>query len=427
VLDDRERRALAELDVAALARDLSELVAVPSLTGDERAAQERVVVLMQAADLAVDSWPIDLDALRRHPRFSAETRRSEAIGVVGALEGFGGGRGLILNAHVDAVPPGDTASWTYPPWSGTIADGRVHGRGALDDKAGVVCAVHAARALRAAGVRLGGRLLVESVVGEEDGGTGTLATILAGYSADSAVVVEPTELRVVPAQAGALSFRLTVPGLAAHGCVREEGVSAVEKFRPLHDALLALEAERNGRARDRDAANDRPLYSAHRLPIPLCIGRVHAGEWNSTVPECLVAEGRYGIDVGESPAAAQREFEAAVATAADADPWLRKHRPRIEWPGGRFESALTPLDAPIVGAVSDAFEAVTGLVARLEGVTYGADMRLLVNEAGIPTVLFGPGDVRGSHRPDESVAIDDLETATRTLIVSAMRFCGCET
>ena len=113
-------------------------------------------------------------------------------------------------------------------------------------KGGLCCALFAAKAVRDAGVRLRGRLSVTSVVGEEDGGTGTLATLLRGHTADGAIVMEPTRLHVVPAQAGSLMFRLIVHGRSAHGCVREEGVNAVELFVPLLAALRRLESDRCG-------------------------------------------------------------------------------------------------------------------------------------------------------------------------------------
>src|SRR5690606_1891806 len=143
------------------------------------------------------------------------------------------------------------------------------------------------------------------VIGEEDGGCGTLAAVERGYRADGAVVVEPTELKVAPAQAGALNFRITVPGAAAHGCVREEGVSAIKKFIPLHAALMELERERNQRART-DVELGR-LFGRYALPYALCIGTLRAGEWASSVPESLVFEGRYGVAPGEDIAAARRE------------------------------------------------------------------------------------------------------------------------
>ena len=222
---------------------------------------------------------------------------------------------------------------------------------------------------------------------------------------------------LAPAHAGALTFRLSVPGISAHGCVREESVSAVETFRPVHDALLRLEADRNARLRQ-------SLFDRYRLPFALSIGRVSAGDWPSSVPDLLTCEGRYGIAPGEDASAAQREFEAAVNAAADAHPFLHDHRPRVEWWGGQFMPARTADDALIVRTTSAAIEDVIGAPPRIEGMTYGADMRLLVNEAQIPTVLFGAGDVRNAHRPDESVPIDELLIVARVLALTAMRFCN---
>jgi acetylornithine deacetylase len=233
----------------------------------------------------------------------------------------------------------------------------------------------------------------------------------------------------VAAQAGSLMFRLVVPGASAHGCVREEGVSAIEKFLPLFAALRALEAERCGVATgDSPIAGDPadPLFAGYRLPWPIEIGTLRAGDWASSVPEALVAEGRYGIAVGEDPADAAEAFESSIARAAAADEWLAAHSPVVEWWGGRFDPTLTDVADPIVGTLVGAVRSVTGSRAPVEGVTYGADMRLLVNAGGIPTVLFGPGDVRVAHMPDEFVPLDELHAAARTLVVAGLRFCGVE-
>jgi acetylornithine deacetylase len=286
-------------------------------------------------------------------------------------------------------------------------------------KGGLCCAIYAAKAIHDAGVRLKGKLLIESVIGEEDGGVGTLAAVLRGYRADGAIIMEPTDLIVAPAQAGALNFRLTIPGLSAHGCVREEGVSAIEKFFPIYQALMGLEQRVNQRHQD-------PLYARYQQPYPLCIGTVQAGTWASSVAESLTCEGRYGVPVGADIAAARREFEAVVAAAAQADPWLRDHPPKLEWWGGQFEPAGIPVDDPLVQTVAAAFEQVNRQPAQIEGMTYGADMRLLVNVGQTPTVMFGPGDVRMAHRPDEFVPIDDLKAVTRTLVLTILRFCGIE-
>jgi acetylornithine deacetylase len=432
-LSPRERAALAKLDLDDLVAFLRELIAIPSLDGEESRAQRRVAEWLTAEGFTTDVWPIDLDELAGHPDWCHEVERDEALGVVGwlgerasAARGDRGGRDLMLNGHIDVVPTGDEAAWTSSPWDPVLRDGRIYGRGAVDMKGGLCCALFAAKAIRDAGLELRGRLSVACVVGEEDGGTGTLATILRGHTADGAVVVEPTRLRVVPAQAGSLMFRLTVRGLSAHGCVREEGVSAVEAFVPLLAALRRLEAERCGAVGAAAAAGDprSSLFAGYRLPWAIEVGTVRAGDWASSVPDTLVAEGRYGVAVGEDVAVARRVFDDAVARAAATHPWLADHPPEVEWWGGRFDPAVTDPADPIVETVSGAATDLTGAPPPVEGVTYGADMRLLVNVGGIPTVLFGPGDVRTAHMPDEHVPVDDLRVAAQALVLTAMRFCG---
>lgn len=414
MLSAREAEVLNRIDQNALLADLSALISIESLGGQETPAQEWVATRLRQLGAEVDEWDIDFAALRAHEAFSMEVPRDHGRGVVGTV-GEGGGATLILNGHVDVVPIGDVHQWTVPPFQATVRDGRVIGRGACDMKGGIASALAALRALRECRVALGGRVALHSVIAEEDGGAGTLATLLRGHTGSGALSMEPTELMLAPAHAGALSFRIRVPGLSAHGCVREEGVSAIELFRPIHDALLALEADRNRRLRH-------PLFKRYRLPYALSIGTISAGDWPSSVPDALICEGRYGIAPGEDAAAARREFESAVAGAAAGAPYLRDHAPAVEWWGGQFMPATTPENASIVSGTQEAIATVTGQAARVEGMTYGADMRLLVNQGGIPTVLFGPGNVRQAHRPDEFVPVDDLMTVARVIALLAMRF-----
>lgn len=412
-----ERQVLDAIDVEGLLSFLCRLIAVPSLGGEESPAQKLVAQQMERCGLDVDLWEIDLPRLRAHPAHSEEVNRTEALGVVGSMPGVSGSPRLILNGHVDVVPAGDPSRWSYPPWQGTLTDRHVYGRGAVDMKGGLCCALFAAKALRDAGVHLSGTLLVQSVVGEEDGGTGTLGALERGHRADGAIIMEPTGLEIVSTQAGALSFRLRVPGRAAHGSMRRAGINPIEKLGPLLEALRDLEDRRN-------AAVEHPMLAGYDLPYPISIGKVRAGNWASSVPEELVCEGRFGVAIGEDPAVARRQLEEAVGTVAARDPWLSQHPPTVEWWGGVFESCETSGDGPLVETLQSSIGSLTGSEPRLRGVTYGSDMRLLVNEGRIPCVLFGPGDVRRAHQTDEFVPIDDLILAVRSLALVAMRFCG---
>lgn len=416
-MDALEAAVLDAIDVDALVDTLSQLIAFDSSGGRETEIQRFMAARLEDLGLETDVWEIDLAALSRDPSYGAEIERERALGVVGSWGGSGGGPRLVLNGHVDVVPAGDLDRWTVPPFAATVADGRVYGRGAADMKGGLCCALAAVEALRRSGVELAGTVVIQSVVGEEDGGTGTLASVLRGHTGDAAVVLEPTELVVAPAQGGALSFRVRIPGRAAHGALRTEGVDPVEKLWPVHRALRALERRRNERLRH-------PLFAHLEIPYPICVGKLSAGIWASTVAQELVLEGRYGVGIGERPEEARRELEEAIAAVAGGDPWLRDHPPVVEWWGARFEPAAIAPDHPLVTTLVDSFAAVSGRRPPVLGMPYGADMHLLVHRGETPTVLFGPGDVRLAHAPDESVPIAELEIAAKTLAVMISRFCG---
>lgn len=415
-ITDIERRVVASVDADGILGLLGELVAIESVANAETPAQERVAAWMESVGLETDVWEIDFEELKRHPAYTADVERHEGIGVVGTLAG-GGGRTLILNGHVDVVPAGDSDRWTRPPFELTRAGDRLFGRGVVDMKGQVCAALFAAKAIRDAGVELGGSLQIQSVIGEEDGGAGTLATIERGHTGDGAIVVEPTAFVLAPVQAGALSFRVTVPGRAAHGALREEGVDPFEKFIPIFERIRALESSRNSGVRE-------PLMAGEALPYAITMGRIEAGIWPSTVAESLVVEGRYGVAPGEDMSEARQELESAVAEVAGTDEWLRSHPPVVEWWGAQFEAARTDPEDPVVTVLSGAAGTILGSPPAVGGVRFGADMRLLTNVAHIPTVLFGPGDVREAHRPDESVSAGDLVRAAEILAVAALRFCG---
>src|ERR671912_680724 len=241
--------------------------------------------------------------------------------VVGLRRGSGGGRSILLNAHIDTVDPGDPAAWTHDPLSGAVEGGLLYGRGSCDMKGGIVTYLTAMDALSDLGLNLRGDVTVAATVGEESGGLGALSTVLRGYRADVALITEPTRLALVPAQGGSLVFRLTVPGRSAHAAVRDEGVSALEKFVPIFEDLIRLEEERNATLRH-------PLYERLRNKVPINVGLVRAGNWASTVPESLVAEVRVGLIPGEEIESFRETVADRIVGAAERDPWLRANPQR---------------------------------------------------------------------------------------------------
>ena len=412
-----ERRVLDAIDYDAMYSFIDELIATPSYGGYESKAQELMAAKLAEHGLNIDKWVIDFDTLSKHPDFSMSYERKEGLGVVGTAGGDGD-KSIILCGHIDTVAPGDIENWDTLPLKATIKDGRLYGRGATDMKAALAGALYAVKAVMDT-VKPKGKIIFESVIGEEDGGCGALATCLRGYRADAGIVMEPSETKVAPEIAGAMSFRITVPGKSVHACVKDEGISAIEKFIVVYNGLMDLEKERNKRFTD-------PLYNRYTSPYALSIGTVKGGVWPGTVAESVVFEGRIGVAVGEAEEAARRELELKVEALADADPWLREHRPKVEWVGYSFASSMIPVDHPIVQEIGAAYRDITGKEPVHEGMTYASDVRHLINVAETPTTVFGPGDVRVAHGANEYVPIDQLETMVKTLALTIMRFIGYE-
>ena len=410
--------AVAEaVDPAETIRDLADLVRTPSITGDEGAIQDLVADRLASIGLAVERLETDPAAFARDdPDWPGQEMPRDRLPIVVGRLGPPGGRRALLVGHVDVVPPGDPGTWSVDPWAAEIRDGRLYGRGACDMKGGDAAILGALRALVSTGAtgRLSGELVVAFVPSEEDGGQGMLAAIRAGVAGDVAVITEPTELEVVVAHAGALTFRLTVPGRAAHASKRREGVSAFDKLAYLVRALEVDEERRNMSETD-------PLMTALGLPYPTIIGIVHGGDWASSVMDRVVADGRYGVRLGQTWRDAELDLRRCIADACAADPFLRDHPATVELTGGRFSSARVPSDHPLPVGLADVAEATLGRRPALLGEPYGADMRLLVNEGRTPTVIFGPGDVAVAHSADEHVPLGEVVACARTLAAWVVR------
>ena len=378
-------------DEVALVATLQELIAIPSIGGTpgEVEIQHHLAERLGDLGLTVDLWPIDLADLRAGADFPGEeVERTQAWGLVGTYRPEERSR-LILQGHVDVVPPGDLTRWTGEP---------VHIRRAGRSR-------RRPRRLRHEGRHRhhprGGRgraarwdevppFAVHLVVGEEDGGLGAYATLARGHTGDACIIPEPSDLRLITASAGSLTFRIEVPGQATHGSTRYQGHSAIDAYLPIH--------ARPRRARA--AAQRRPGAAPAGLSdrrIRCRWARSTPGTGPSSVPDRLVAEGRYGLRVTEDPATARAELEAAVAEAAEHDPYLRDHPPRVTWPGGVFRGGQLPPGHPLGARVAEAHQQVTGRdVGPARGGPYGSDLRLYAG-AGIPTLHYGPGSPREAH------------------------------
>jgi acetylornithine deacetylase len=286
-----------------------------------------------------------------------------------------------------------------------VEDGWLHGRGSVDMKGAAAAALHAlAEVARAGGAQA--EIVLVAVASEEDGGLGAFAALERDAAFDACLIPEPTGFELVCAQAGAVTFEGVIPGVAAHAAHRLEGVSAIDRYLPVHRALAEHERALN-------AEVEHPLMRALELPYPLLVGRIEAGEWSSSVPDRLRFEGRAPVRLGEDVAAARAGVEAVVAGACP--------QARLTWPGGQFASGQTDPAHPFAVLARAALSAELNREVGTAGVPWGADMRLWTAR-GIPTVMVGTPGIELAHGVDERVRVDDLVTLSRAIARVAMTF-----
>lgn len=407
----------------AIMKDLNALLSIASMGGSaaETQAQEFMATRMRDAGLEVHTWDMDLEKITADPLFPGqEVERERGLGVLGIWRGTGSEPALLINGHTDVVPPGDLNAWSGDPFTPreTTLNGEnvIMARGACDMKGGLIAAFAAVKHLRERGFTPRGDLLFAPVIGEEDGGLGTYSLITEGlprfYNLDDhsimgAIIPEPTSLAAISANGGALTFRLLVHGAAIHASRRTEGVSAIEKFYPIYQALTDFEMKRN--------IDVDPRMQRWPIAYPISIGTVHSGDWASTVPDLLIAEGRFGVALGEDTATAQQEFEECIAQACSRDTWFAQNPVEIQWWGGQFASGQTEPDSQIIKNLAKVHEQITNIPLEEYGAPYGSDLRLLTGLAGIPTVQYGPGDAGVAHAPNEYVQVSELVTTARVV------------
>ena len=399
---------------------LAEPGAQERATRAEAACQDAVAVHLAAIGMDVD-------------RFAALPDRDD---VVGRLAGTGGGRSLILNGHVDVVPAGDPAAWPHDPWGGELEDGRLWGRGACDMKGGIAAGIVALRALASLGVRLAGDVVFQSVVDEETGGPGTRAALARGHVADAAIVLEPTAGEIVTVEGGLEWVRVVVRGRTGHSAVRYrsvhaggrgEAVSAIEKAVKLLAAVGELE-------RHWAVHKVHPLMPRGITTINPGVIAGGSGGGADGMPNGMVAYSNFsdycalGLSLkylpNERGEDVRAEFEAYIERVAAADPWLREHPPEIEWgvSGVSFPPSEVASDHPLVESLSRAFRGVAG-EPRLGGFEAVSDLAWLA-QAGIPAVLYGPGDFAQAHSSAEYVAVDELVEVATVVALALCDWCG---
>jgi acetylornithine deacetylase len=395
---------------------LGALVRAETVLGAEEAGQVLMADAFAACGLEPrDVW-LDAPALRADPGsspFGWDVAGKRCVVARWPAAGSGG-RSLILNGHVDVVPPAAAELWTSPAFSPRREGDWLYGRGAGDMKAGLVAIVGAVRALREAGVKLRADVHLQSVVEEECTGNGALMCLLDGVRADGCVITEPHPDHLTIAQVGVLWFHVEIAGRPAHAAYAGTGVNAIEAAQVVLGALRELEAELN--------VDPPSPFDCLKHPINLNPGIISGGDWTSTVPAQCTLSCRLATYPGVSPRTMQRRVEETVAAAALRHPFLAANPPRVRYDGFVCEGATVPVDAPLIRVLSEAYARVHGAAPALQPTTATTDARHFLRH-GIPTVCFGP---RGEayHGIDERVSLSSMHTCAEILARFVLEWCG---
>lgn len=392
--DEDARRVLESIDPDETVAFLRELVRVPSVNppGDVTAA------------IAV------CDRALRGAGFRTRTEEVEPTKPNLLAELGGGGPTLCFNAHVDVVPTGEVSAWRHPPFAADFEDGRVYGRGAGDDKASVTAQVLAGVALARSGIELRGRLVINEVADEETAGEAGARFIVEGghVRPDFVIVGEQTLNRVCIGEKGAAGVDIVVTGRTAHGALPWEGANAVEGMSRIVATLgtdLWPELERR----------THPHFHHSSGSVNLIAGGVK----NNVVPDrCEVYVDRRLVP-GEDPRQTVVEIETLAHRAVDGMPGVTVEvRPH----GEGSPASLTDPESPVVRAMLAANRHL-GLPEELTGFSMASDGRFF-SAAGYPTIIYGPGDPRLAHVPDEWIGVDEVLAATRAYALAALALIG---
>lgn len=309
---------------------------------------------------------------------------------------------LILNGHLDVV---GTEGMSHPPFTPTVADGLMYGRGSADMKSGIAAMCVAARDCVASGIA--GEVIIAAVIDEEYESLGMRAMLASGIRADAAIITEPTRLAICPAHRGFAWARVDVRGRAAHGSRYDVGIDAIT-----HAALLIAELDRV----------QQRTFSSRTHPLlgraSLHASTISGGSGLTTYPAHCTVE----IERRTIPGEGAQTFLDEIAAAAA---MVRSTHPDLE-----LDVAITTaqgpsdveLGAPVVVSLREALQGEK-LPVRIEGMSAWTDAALL-NAAGIPAICFGPGDISLAHSATEFVPVREIEDATRVLARFIDRWCN---
>jgi acetylornithine deacetylase len=409
-----------------LVRMISELVRIPSENtppvGAELECQRHISNCLSNLGLCAELYePHQVAELVEHPVFKPGRDYTNRPNLIATWPGSGDGKSLLISGHVDTVPRG-SAPWQRNPFEAIVEGNRLYGLGANDMKGGIAASLLALEMLREAGVHLKGDLLMETIVDEEFGGVnGTLAARLRGHNADAAILCEPSQGVICPAQTG---------GRTVHIALRSSGSGILYESKPqgraidqLHYLLGKIEEFAGHR---RSTAPIHVLYSASGDPVPVWVTKIHYGGWGPTEPVTL--PDRCKIEMywqampGEEQSAIEGEFFDWLDGLVADRPDLFPAKPEVTFPIRWLPGSAIDGRNELVTGLARTYEQVTGQTAEIQGIGGPCDMYVFHQHFNTPAVLFGPKG-GNTHSPDEWVDIDSTLLTSTVLARFICQWC----
>ena len=322
----------------------------------------------------------------------------------------GSGKSLILNSHMDVV---SAENWPEA-YSPKLEDGYIYGRGACDAKGQVASIYLTLCVLRDMGVNLQGELIVEIVIEEEIGGNGSLSLIRQGYRADGVIVLEPTELKITPANRGAIWFQIEIEGKPVHMGKIWKGVNAIEKTCYLMKVLREYEKKLI------EESKNIPLFEEYKQPVQLNFGVIHGEGWPSMVCGKVILEGGVGFLPNKTLEQVKKELKDAIENCGD--DWIKSHY-KLSF-DKLHNDAYTigkehPLAKTLGKAAEDAF-----LSPDIKGWIVSCDARLFAKAGKIPVVVFGPGSLDDAHSNHEKIELNQMKIAAEVVARTVINWCN---
>ncbi len=390
---------------------LSKLIAIPSLSAEE----------MQAMSFAEGAFKQTADVERIELSNALKDDKDYSDPITGidyedrhnlrvVLGGSGDGKNLLLNTHIDTVPPSEGQIDPFVP---QMQEGKIFGRGSCDAKGQIATIYLTLLALKQLNAKLQGDVIAHIVVEEENGGNGTLAMTRRGEEAGGCVVLEPTDLKILTSIRGAVWFRITIKGTPGHSGASKPAQSA------LKSAIRVVEILENYHAHLLAESRGDTLFDAYPNPMPLTIGQLHAGSWPATAPGEATLTGVLGLLPNKTASEVMEEINAAIT---------REGGPEIAENVDvhftyRHDSSVVPVDHDFVTDIKEA-AAQSGLDTCIGAMPASCDAWFYNNGLEIPTVVFGGGTLGVAHSNREQMPINELESAARTLTRLALSWCG---